>query len=172
LQKEEKGNKMKVILATIALALMAVIEAQAQDLAVGDAYFQSLPDKPQPHINSHHKTEFAGKSYGHTADREFKIQVAGMVTAWTLDTIATQQGFNQDSRRIEHGGLFNGSRSTAEVMGAWAVIDLGVAVGSYEWKRHVHNKYLHLFWRVPMMSSSYIHTNAAIGDWTSKAPKQ
>ena len=44
-----------------------------------------------------------------------------------------------------------------KVMGAWAAVDVGAAAAAYEWKKHVHNRYLHPLWRVPMFVGTIGH---------------
>lgn len=58
--------------------------------------------------------------------------------------------------------LFPGSRSTAQVMGAWAAVDVGAAVAGYEWKKHVRNRYLHPLWHAFMLYRIDEHAGAAI----------
>jgi hypothetical protein len=115
---------------------------------------QNLPDKPQP--------------AGRVADREFWAEAGAMGAAWTADTITTAHDFSQSPLDHEGGYLFNGSRSTAKVMGAWAAVDVGAAVAAYEWKKHVHNRYLHPLWRVPMAFMAVNHNEAMIHNLTTK----
>lgn len=121
-------------------------------LAAVSANSQSLPDKPQPR----------------TVNAEFWIETGALATAWTLDTVSTHQAFVSSPYRREAGGLFNGSRSTPKVMGAWAAVDVAAVLTSYEWKRHVHNKWLHPLWRVLLLVGAEQHTQAAIGNWRVK----
>ena len=108
---------------------------------------QELPNKPQP-----------------TADREFWTDTAALGTGWTFDTVTSHEILKRPGS-YEGGLLFTGSSSTVEVMGAWAGIDLATIAISYEWKKHVHNRYLHPLWRVPLFIGAIGHTNAAIGNW-------
>ena len=108
-----------------------------------------LPDKPQPR----------------TADREFWIEAGAMGTSWTLDTVSTHQLFAAHDWAHEGGWFLYGSRSTPKVMAVWALVDVGAAIGAYEWKRHVHNRYLHPLWRAPMGWRTEGHMQAAIGNW-------
>jgi hypothetical protein len=112
-----------------------------------------------------------------TANREFWLDTSALATGWTMDTISTNQRFNWCDQHygtrlgkqpgcFEGGGLFNGTRSTAKIMGADAAIDIGAIVFAYEWKKHVHNKYLHPLWRVPLLLQAGGHVQAAIGNWT------
>jgi hypothetical protein len=101
----------------------------------------------------------------HTADREFWIEVGAMGTAWTIDAVSTHQAIVAHPTRYEVGLLNYGSRSSPKIMGTWAAVDLGAMVISYEWKRHITNRYLHPLWRVPMVISAVGHTHAAIGNW-------
>lgn len=113
---------------------------------------QDLPDKPEPR----------------TADREFWIQAGGMATAWTMDTVSTSQLYAACPTCHEVGGFFNGTQDTTKIMAAWAAVDVGTAVLAYEWKRHVHNRYLHPLWRVPMAISTFDHSRAAFKNWHIK----
>ena len=131
---------MKTLL-IIALALLCSVAAQAD----------TLPDKPQPQPR--------------TADKEFWVCTSALATAWTLDTISTHQSFATHPHAYEVGGLFNGSRSVPKIMGAWAAVDIGAVVLSYEWKKHVRNRYLHPLWRVPLLIGAEGHTRAAINNW-------
>ena len=115
---------------------------------------QDLPDKPQPQ----------------PAGREFWIDTAALATTWTLDTVSTAQAFGESPTHHETGFLFTGSRSTAKVMGAWAALDVAMAATGYEWKRHIHNRYLHPLWRVPMLWRVEGHMSAAVGNWTLPQP--
>jgi len=97
-------------------------------------------------------------------DNEFRVDVAAVGTAWTMDTISTHMS-HTDPTAYEHGQLFNGSRSTPKIMGAWAVVDVGAIILSHEWKLHVTNKWLHPLWRVPLLVSAGGHGYAAIDNW-------
>jgi hypothetical protein len=112
------------------------------------AWGQDLPKKPEPTINT-----------------EFKIEAVVMGAAWLADTVSTHDWIRACPTCVETGGLFNGSRSTPKIMGAWAAVDIGSGVLAYEWKKHVHNKYLHPLWRIPMIIRTEGHTSAAIGNW-------
>jgi hypothetical protein len=114
---------------------------------------QNLPDKPQP--------------AGRVADREFWAEAGAMGAAWTADTITTAHDFSQSPLDHEGGYLFNGSRSTAKVMGAWAAVDVGAAVAAYEWKKRVHNRYLHPLWHVFMLQRIDAHVQGAVGNFTN-----
>jgi hypothetical protein len=121
-----------------------------------------LPDKPEP--------QFAEHVHGRTADREFWVASASVGTGWLLDTLSTSQSFNWCNQHhrtgcVESGVFFNGTRSTAKIGGTLAALDVAAIVASYEWKKHVHNKWLHPLWRVPLLYSSQAHTRAAIGNW-------
>jgi hypothetical protein len=124
-----------------------------------------LPTKPEPVKREK------------TINREFILDTSALAAGWTMDTISTSQRFNQCDQQygtrlgiqpncFESGGMFNGTRSTAKIMGADAAIDIAAVVFSYEWKKHVHNRYLHPLWRVPLLALSVGHTQAAIGNWT------
>jgi hypothetical protein len=113
-----------------------------------------LPDKPQP------------QPAGRVVDREFWIEAGALGTAWTLDTVSTHQAFAVSPTRHEGGLLFNGSRSVPKIMGAWAAVDIGAVVVSYEWKKHVTNRYLHPLWRVPLLVGTIGHTDSAVKNWT------
>ena len=121
-----------------------------------------LPDKPQPR----------------TVDREFIVSSSALAVGWTLDTISTVQRFDWCNRRygarttgyephcLENGGFFNGTRDAAKVMGAWAAVDVATVIASYEWKKHVHNRWLHPLWRIPLLVGSAGHSRSAIKNWT------
>lgn len=132
-------------LAAIALFLLMVLSAGAQELPAAPGR------EPAP----------AGQ---YAESREFRIDTAALTVAWTLDTISTYQ-----TPGLENGIFFRGSRSTAKPMAAWAAVGIGAAAISYEWKRHVHNRFLHPLWRVPLLIGAECHTRAAIGNWTLHA---
>jgi hypothetical protein len=119
-------------------------------LITGTARAQDLPEKPQPR----------------TADAHFWLEVGAMGAAWTMDTVSTHQLWQRCTGCIEDGGFFNGERSTAKSQAAWGGIDVAALMLGYEWKKHVHNRYLHPLWRVPMLYRSEAHAQAAIGNWT------
>ena len=115
-------------------------------LFAGAVHADTLPDKPQP------------------VGREFWADTAALGVAWTLDSVSTAQGFAQGGHEI--GPIFTGSRSAGKVMVAWAGVDLAAVVASYEWKKHVHNRVLHPFWRAFLLIPAEEHTHAAIGNWS------
>jgi hypothetical protein len=115
-------------------------------------FAQDLPSKPQPQP---------------IADHEYWIDVAAMGAGWTMDTISTHRVLSIPGA-YEGGLLFPGSRSTAKVMGTWAAVDVGSAIVGYEWKRHVHNKWLHPFWRAFLLVPAKEHTRSAIHNWRQK----
>lgn len=111
-----------------------------------------------------------------TVDREFIADSIALAGAWTADTISTQQRWSWCDRTYgtayspapdcyEGGGFFNNTRDLGRVMGAWAAVDVASAVVSYEWKKHVRNKWLHPLWRVPFVVQIEIHATAAAGNW-------
>lgn len=105
------------------------------------------------------------------ADREFWTYTAIEGGSWLTDTISTRQGFAWCDRHperhcVEGGLLFPGSRSTVKIMGAWAAVDVGAALTSYEWKKHVTNRWLHPLWRVPLWFQSQAHVRAAAANWS------
>jgi hypothetical protein len=110
----------------------------------GGAQAQELPFKPLPQ----------------GIDREFIIENAAMWTSFATDTYTTHHDFATYSFAHEGGYLFTGSRSTVKVMGAWAAVDIGATILSYEMKRHITNKYLHPLWRVPLILETAGHTQA------------
>jgi hypothetical protein len=114
---------------------------------------QNLPDKPQP--------------AGRVADREFWAEAGAMGAVWTADTVSTHDYFAKYPTHYEVGYLFPGSRSTAKVMGAWAAVDVGAAVAAYEWKKRVHNRYLHPLWHVFMLQRIDAHVQGAVGNFTN-----
>jgi hypothetical protein len=141
------------LLKLAALVLLCAMSTSARDSS-------NLPDRPQPR----------------TADKEFVIDASALATAWTLDTISTNQRFEWCQKHyrnalghqpdcFENGGFFDGTRDTAKIMAAWAGVDAAAVIGSYEWKKHVHNKYLHFLWRVPLLVGTERHTQAAIENW-------
>lgn len=95
-------------------------------------------------------------------DREFAIEFAALVGAWTVDTISTHGWIADCSACAEIGGLARGSRSTLKIMGENALVDAGLVLVAYEWKQRVHNKYLHPLWRVPMAFGTQGHVRAII----------
>jgi hypothetical protein len=127
--------------ATLLLCLFAV-STHAQELI-------HHPDKPKPVV-----------------DHAFIIATAALGTAWTLDTVSTHQWMVGPAWHHEVGAFFPGSRSTPKIMGAWAAVDIGAVVISYEWKKHVRNRYLHPLWQVLLIDRTSEHTMAAIGNWT------
>lgn len=133
-------SKMKQLCwcACILLALASVTRAD------------DLPDRPGP--------------IPHTANREFWIETGILAAAWTADTASTAYSLHLCRACVEGGGLFDGSRSTAPAMAAWAGIDAGLVVAAYEWKGHVHNRYLHPLWRVPFFLRIEAHAQAAAHD--------
>lgn len=134
------------------IAVLLLFAGRAQARTPGDAF---LPDKPQP------------TAHVRVADREFRIDVALLAASWTFDTITTHEGRKGNPSVHEAGLLFNGSRSTPKVMSAWAAVDVGAVVLSYEWKKHIRNRWLHPLWRVPLLVGAAGHTQTAIGNWRS-----
>ena len=96
------------------------------------------------------------------ADREFWIDVSALAGAWTFDTITTHQWITNCSSCREAGGLANGSRSMPRIMAENVALDAGLAVLGYEWKKHVHNKYLRPLWRVPILYQAQEHVRDGI----------
>jgi hypothetical protein len=121
--------------------------------------FMGKPDKPQP------------QAAGRVVDREFKIEATALGAAWTADAISTQRSFAASPHRSEGGLLFPGSRNAVEISGAWAAIDVGAVVLSYEWKEHVHNRFLHPLWRVPLFVGIIGHSESAIHNSTQLMPQ-
>lgn len=126
-----------------------------------------LPDKPQ----AQEKTR--------TADREFFLDSSALAVGWTLDTVSTAQRFDWCDAHygtrtgyqpdcFENGGFFNNTRDTGKIMVAWAAVDVAAVISSYEWKKHVHNRWLHPLWRVPLLVGAAGHSRSAVGNWTSK----
>jgi hypothetical protein len=56
------------------------------------------------------------------------------------------------------------------VMGAWAAVDVGAMVAAYEWKKYVHNRYLHPLWRAFPVIGIVGHTRSAIINSSLPAP--
>jgi hypothetical protein len=125
-----------------------------------------LPDKPGPR----------------TVNKEFIIETAALATSWTLDSIATAQRYNWCNQRYgtvlggyeqhcyEGGGFFDGTRDTAKIMAAWAAVGVGTVVLSYEWKKHIHNKWLHPLWRLPLLYEAGSHISGAAVNWSYPQP--
>ena len=111
--------------------------------------FGQVPDKPQPRV----------------ADREFWIEAGAMGAAWTADTWSTHDWMQDSPYHYEVGGFFNGTRDTWKPSLAWGAVNIGSAILGYEWKKRVHNRYLHPLWRVPMLWRIGAHTQAAIHNW-------
>ena len=111
-----------------------------------------LPAKPVP------------RTQVHVADREFKVTVGVFAGAWAADTASTARWVAACSRCVEGGGILNGSRNVPAIMGLWAAVDAGAVVGAYEWKAHVHNRYLHPLWRVPLYVGIAGHVRAVPGN--------
>ena len=116
----------------------------------------ALPDKPQPQ----------GKVYNE--NREFWIITGALGAAWTADTISTHYAFAAAPNHMEAGFIFHNSRSVPKIMGAWAAVDVAAVVASYEWKEHVHNRYLHPLWRVPLFVGIIGHDTSAIQNLTGQ----
>lgn len=104
---------------------------------------QGLPDRPRPH----------------TADAEFIATSGALVGAWTADAISTDSIF--DAGGSEHGAIFHNSRNAAQVMGGLAAVDAGAVITSYEWKKHVHCKWAHWAWRIPLYVQIGAHSEGA-----------
>ena len=148
---------------TIAIAFalgIFVPPALAQDLALRESYVRTLPDKPQ--------ARFAGKPG--TADRDFWIEAGAMGAAFTLDEVSTAQLLASNPNTMEVGYLAYGSRSMPKIAGEAALVDIGAVVVAYEWKRYVHNKYLHPLWHVPMAFRAVAHAQGAVHNWTFEMP--
>jgi hypothetical protein len=118
-----------------------------------------LPDKPQPTAKVH------------SEDREFRIEAGALGASWTADAVSTEKSFAASPHRSESGLLFRGSRNAAEISGAWAAVDIGAVVVSYEWKNHVRNRFLHPLWRVPMAIGIIGHSESAIHNSTQGMPQ-
>src|SRR5579863_610814 len=124
-------------------------------LVSGITHADELSVKPEPQPAGH----------VHVIDHEFIIDTIGMSAAWTADTVSTAQVWRRCLSCTEGGLLFTNSRSTPKIMGAWAAVDIAAVVTSYEWKKHVHNRWLHPLWRVPLLCRIEGHTAAAISNW-------
>lgn len=108
----------------------------------------TLPNKPVP-VPSR------------TVDRDFVVEAGALAAAWTTDAVTTQRWIAGCAPCVEGGGLLNGSRDGAAIMGAWAAVDIGAVVVAYELKRHVRNKWLNWVWRGPLIFQIEGHTQAA-----------
>jgi hypothetical protein len=148
----EKLLEFKRVLAAAAMIVL---------FCCGIGHAQGVVDVTQPEITV---VQLPAKPESRAEHREFVIEAGVMAASWAFDTAATQHSFNADPAIIEGGWIFPGSRSTAKVMGMWAIVDVGTAVVALEWKNHVHNKYLHPLWRVPMAWRIYGHTSLGIHD--------
>lgn len=104
----------------------------------------------------------------HYANKEYWLYVAALGTAWTMDTVSTHDVFSRYQNVHEGGVFFTGTRDTPKIMGAYALFDFGCAVGSYEMKRHIHNRYLHPLWRLPMLWQTGQHLDGSISNWQLK----
>lgn len=143
-------DTLAFIIALVIGLLIVAIGARADD----------LPVKPEP------------SGHVRVADREFIADIVALGVGWGLDTASTHSRFSWCNAHPEHridcseeGGFFDGTRDTAKIMGAWAAADLAAVVVSYEWKKHVHNKWLHPLWRAPLLIGAQGHVRAAIGNW-------
>jgi len=87
-----------------------------------------------------------------------------MAAAWTADTVSTHYAFAANPDHHEVGWFFTGSRATAEPSAAWAAVDAGAVVAAYEWKKHVHNRYLHPIWHVFMLQRIVAHSEGTAGN--------
>ena len=148
-----KRTSLEQVVCFLILVIIPMI-AQAQE--------NVLADKPEAQSAEH--------VHGRTADREFWFDGASVGTGWLLDTLSTEQSFNwcnqhQRAGCVETGLFFNGTRSTAKIATTLAALDVAAVVASYEWKKHVHNKWLQPLWRVPLLYSSQAHTRTAIANW-------
>jgi hypothetical protein len=133
----------KLILIAIAILLPTLARAQG------------LPDKPE--------------RADPVIDREFMAETAGAAIGWGMDVASTSQVFGACASCFENGNIRHGSRNTAAIAGEGAAIDLGGIILSYEWKKHVHNRFLHPLWRIPLLFIGEQHTAAAIGNWKNLA---
>lgn len=103
--------------------------------------------------------------HAQTVNKEFIVDTSVMAGAWTLDTIATHWSFDHCAGCVEAGGFFNGTRKTAPIAAAWGGVDVAAVVLSYEWKRHVTNRYIHWLWRAPLLYRSEAHLQGGIGNF-------
>ena len=124
--------KKLLLLAALCVWPTMAITIHAADTSI-------LPDKPEP------------VSKVRTADKDFWIETGVVAASWTADAITTHGMIEASPRNHEVGYLFTGSRSTPEIMGAWAAVDVGSVALAYEWKNHVHNRFLHPLWRLPLI---------------------
>lgn len=130
-----------------------------------------LPDKPEPQARFVQSERLPARgAFALKTDRDCWIDASTMVAAWTVDAVSTHELFAAHANSYEGGGLFNGSRSTAKVMAAWAGVDAGMGFAAYEWKNHVHNRYLHPLWRAFFVAPIVWHLQAAQHNFTVKPP--
>jgi hypothetical protein len=113
---------------------------------------------------------FVPPAFSQTADREFKIEAAALVASNLADTVSTAQAFHRCSTCIEANRWYGGDRNMTKISLSSLAIDLGVASLSYEWKRHIHNRWLHPLWRAGLILQTESHTQAAIHNWRTKWP--
>ena len=132
---------------TFTIACLLLLSTTAHAQCPQGMKCADLPGKPKP------------------AGREFWIQTAAMSASWANDAVSTAHVWNNCPTCVENGYIFPGSRSLPKVMGTWAAVDVGAAILSYEWKRHVHNRWLHPLWRAPLLSRIDAHNEVAIHNW-------
>lgn len=144
----------------IAFGLALTTNAFAQETQVA-----ALKAQPTTQSRSPFAVARFSRDSQRVVDREFAVELAALAGAWTVDTISTHQTLSICPRCAEGGGLVNGSRSTPKIVLAAAAVDFAAAVVAYEWKKRVHNKYLHQLWRVPMLVRAEEHVEGAAGNW-------
>lgn len=151
-------KKLIAVLILWALTLLVASAICSQEVAT-----KVLPDMPEPKIQAVVRQETPKEPVKvKVVDLDFKLEAGAMFAAWAADTITTHQVFEKYPLAYEVGLAGYGSRKTWDSAGPWLAVDAGMMLTSYEWKKHVTNKYLHPLWRLPMAWRTGFHANAAI----------
>jgi hypothetical protein len=158
----EKAVKTKLAFAlAIILLVFGGSSAFAHEIAGASSPNGQVQSAEVQHVDRFRVNRFT-RDAKPVAEREFWIDVSALAGAWTFDTITTHQWITNCSSCKEAGGLANGSRSMPRIMAENAALDAGLAVLGYEWKKRVHNKYLHPLWRVPILYQAQEHVRDGI----------
>lgn len=153
------------ILGLIVLALMCSIATQAD----------ILPDKPEPQV--HHnpftvpfrETANTFKDVATFKDKKFSVAAFTYVGAYGADMISTVVVWDKCSKLpqlqcSEGGGFFNGTRDAGRLAAAWGGIAVANIVISYEWKKHIKNRYIHDLWAAGMVYQGSQHVYGSVGN--------
>lgn len=111
-------------------------------LFAGTLNAQELPSKP-------------------VANKEFIIEAAAAGTALALDLDSTARNFSRCSTCYELSWPMRGERSVPKIAVSITAFDAAAVFASYEWKKHVKNKYLNPLWRVPLLALMAVHARSA-----------